>query len=192
MYKKGTRRGFFLTVTLLMLSSGMSSLYARSKAIGATFSYTGVAVSYEHTTKKDNSYLDLSLKAEFSEFTSGRSSYPGISTSLTWNSILKDWTTSEGNTVSIFAGPGVVAGYGKDYSNSKKTTSGESSDGVFFGIMGKIGVECRFIRRVNLTASISPVIGSHLIYNNGLVTMKWYRNGLYYALVPEIGIKYRF
>ena len=58
--------------------------------------------------------------------------------------------------------------------------------------MGKIGVECRFIRRVNLTASISPVIGSHLIYNNGLVTMKWYRNGLYYALVPEIGIKYRF
>ena len=30
------------------------------------------------------------------------------------------------------------------------------------------------------------------IHNNGLVTMKWYRNGLYYALVPEIGIKYRF
>ena len=86
----------------------------------------------------------------------------------------------------------MVAGYGKDYSKSKKTTPVESSDGVFFGIMGKIGVECRFIRRVNLTASISPVIGSHLIYNNGLVTMKWYRNGLYYALVPEIGIKYRF
>ena len=188
----GRGRGFFLTVTFFMLSSGLSSLYARSKAIGATFSYTGTAVSYEHTTKKDNSYLDLSLKAEFSEFTSGRSSYPGISTSLTWNSILKDWTTSEGNTVSIFAGPGVVAGFGKDYSKSKKTTPVESSDGVFFGIMGKIGVECRFIRRVNLTASISPVIGSHLIYNNGLVTMKWYRNGLYYALVPEIGIKYRF
>ena len=191
MFRKGRSIRFCLAM-ILLLSSGFSSLYARSKAIGATFSYTGVAISYEHYTRKDNSYLDLSLKAEFSEFTSGRSSYPGISTSLTWNSPLKEWSTSEGNTVRIFAGPGVTAGYGKDYSNSRKTMSDKSSDGIFFGIMGKVGVECRFSRKVNLTASVSPVIGSHLIYNNGIVTMKWYRNGLYHTLIPEIGIKYRF
>lgn len=191
MFRKGRGILSFLTMTLLF-SSGFSSLYARSRTIGATLSYTGVAVSYEHATKKDNSCLDLSLKVEFSEFTSSASSYLGASASLTWNSTLKEWTTSEGNTIGFFAGPGVVIGYGKDFPDCRNTTLNKVSDGVFFGIKGKLGVECRFTRKVNLTASVSPIIGSHLVYDNGLVTMKWYRKGLYYALVPEIGIKYRF
>lgn len=186
--------GLFSAVTAsLMLSSSVTSLHARPKAAGITFSYTGISLCYEHEIGKDRSYLDLSLKSEFSEYTLGRSEYPGISTSITWNSMLRQWTTSEGNIISIFVGPGVTAGYGKDFPESAKSgTSTGSYDGVFFGIMGRAVVECRFSRNVNLTAGISPIIGSHIVYNNGLMSMKWYRNGLYYALVPEIGIKYRF
>ena len=192
MHKKGRGVILALVMTFALSSSAVSSLQARSKAIGATFSYTGIAVSYERATDHENSFLDMALKAEFSEFTAGRSSYPGISASLTWNSILKRWVTHEGVGINLYLGPGVVIGYGKDYKGSETAASGLSSDGMFFGIMGRAGVECIFSRNINLTAGFTPVIGSHIIFNNGMVSMKWYRNGLYYALVPEIGIKYRF
>lgn len=183
MHKKGRGVILALVMTFALSSSAVSSLQARSKAIGATFSYTGIAVSHERYAGQENSFVDLTLKAEFNEFTAGRASYPGISASATWNSVLKKWITREESVISIFVGPGIVAGYGNDF---------KASPGFFLGIMGKIGVECAFSRNINLTAALSPVLGSHIIYNNGMVSMKWYRNGLYYALVPEIGIKYRF
>ena len=192
MHKTGRVGKILLMMTFLLSSSALLSLQARTKSIGATFSYTGISVSHESYTSHENSFLDLTLKAEFNEFTAGRSSYPGISASVTWNSMLKRWLTQEGVGINLYLGPGVTIGYGKDHKGAENAASGQSSDGFFFGIMGRAGVECEFSRNINLTVSFTPVLGSHIIYNNGLVSMKWYRNGLYYALVPEIGIKYRF
>ena len=132
---------------------------------------------------QSNSFIDLELKAENGEFYAGRSKYPGILASASWNHYLKQWKSDDGNNVSLFAGPGLAAGYCTDY---------KGADGIMIGLKGKIGVECNFKRNVTVSTSLAPIIGSHIVLKNGGVEMKYYRTGLQYALIPEIGIKYRF
>lgn len=183
MYKKGRPGIFIIIVAVLLASPALShGLYAQSRTIGGGISPNGVSVTYEHILK-DRSFIELSLKAEASELSFGRSSYPGASFSVTWNYILKEWISQEGNAINFFMGPGVIAGYTKDYM---------TTDGVMIGIKGRVGFECLFVRNVAISATLSPVIGSHIVYSEALTSMKYYRNGLRYALIPEIGIKYKF
>ena len=102
---------------------------------------------------------------------------------VVWNILIRQWTSSEGNALRFFAGPGVAAGY---------TTEYKSVDGIFFGLKGRMGCECEFKRNMLISMSISPIIGSHVTMPQGDLSMKYYKNGLIYSLVPEIGIKYRF
>lgn len=167
----------------VVLFLALLSSYAQPRSLGTSISYTGIAAEYEHRLPKDNSFLNVSLKAQMSEYNADRASYPGISASLTWTSILKQWQSSEGNTISFFAGPGATIGYEKDH---------KTAEGVFLGIKGRAGIECTFSRKIIISANIAPVIGSHIVYDNGLMSMKYYKNGLLYALVPEVSIKYAF
>ena len=156
---------------------------AQPKSAGATFSFTGLGVSYEHDFSEYDSFLDITLKSEHPEYLLGRSSYPGISAGIGWNIIIREWKSTEGNTLRFFAGPGAVAGYAAD----RKVI-----DGVFFGVKGRVGGECEFTRNILISISISPIIGAHIIMQQGDFSMKYYKNGLIYSLVPEIGIKYCF
>lgn len=160
-----------------------AALSAQPKSIGATFSFTGFAVSYEHELSGRNSFVEASVKAETSEMFLYRSEVPGISGSVTWNFPLKEWKSEEGNKLTFFAGPGLTAGCNNDYMQPY---------GVFFGLKGRIGVECNFARNFVISAFFSPTIGSHIEFFSDHLTMKYYRNGLIYSLVPEIGIKHRF
>lgn len=178
-------RGFILglvTATLL-LAMPLSRLYGQSKSFGATFSFSGFALSYEHDLKRYNSFVEASLKAETAELFLYRTVFPGISGSVTWNIPLKDWISSDGNRIVFFAGPGLVAGYGQDY---------KMPPGVFFGLKGRVGLECNFSRRVVISAFLSPILGSHIEYHSEHIIMRTYRNGIIWALSPEVGVKYRF
>lgn len=183
MYKKVRPYILLIFVTVLMAASTLShGLAAQPRTIGAGISFYGLSVTYEHMLK-DNSFLELSLKAESVELSAGRASYPGASASVSWNYILKEWKSEDGNAINFFIGPGVVAGYSSDY---------KTCDGLILGIKGRIGFECLFIRNIVISATISPIIGTHIVYNDVAASMKYYRNGLQYSLIPEIGIKYRF
>lgn len=179
------RNGFILGLLaatfFLTMSSSVS--YARPKSLGATFSFTGFALSYEHELERYNSFIEASLKAETSELFLYRADLPGVSGTVTWNIQVKEWLSAEGNRLTFFAGPGIIAGYGYDY---------KMPQGVFFGLKGRIGIECNFYRNVVISAFVSPVIGSHVEMYNDHLMMRYYRQGIAYALVPEIGIKYRF
>ena len=175
---------FWIYVTMMMACLLPSSLViAQPKSVGVSFSYTGISLSYEMNSHKSNSFIDLELKAENSEFYAGRSKFPGISASASLNYYLKQWCSDDGTSVNLFAGPGLIAGYCPDY----KTLSG-----VIFGLKGKLGTECIFNRNVLVSVAIAPILGTHLLLKDDAVQMKYYRNGLQYALIPEIGIKYRF
>ena len=175
--------GLKCILSVVVLFSALLSSYAQPRTLGASFSYTGISVNYEHALPKDASFLEAGIKMHMSEMNADRASYPGVSASLTWNSILKQWKSSQGNTISFFAGPGATIGYEKDH---------KTAEGVFLGIKGRAGIECTFSRKIIISANIAPVIGSHIVYDNGLMSMKYYKNGLLYALVPEVSIKYAF
>lgn len=167
---------------IIMGCTSVSYAYAQPKSLGTSYSFSGMALSYEHYLTND-SFAEISLKGETGEMFMGRTEIPGVSASFTWNMKIYDWTSRNGNTVSIFAGPGLTAGWGEDL---KKPSGG------FIGLKGRVGGECSFNRKVIISVSVSPVIGTHAVLLEDSIRMTYYRNGLLGAVIPEIGIKYRF
>lgn len=167
----------------VVLLSALLSSHAQPRTLGAAFSFTGISVAYEHSLQNRDAFLEFSLKSEQAEYYVRKSGHPGMSASFTLNSILKQWKSSEGNTINFYAGPGLIAGYCADY---------KTDMGPFFGLKGKVGVECCFERNATISLSASPIIGAHLLSNLEGFTMKYYKNGLIYTIAPEIGIRYRF
>ena len=159
------------------------SAYAQPKALGVVSSFKGFAVSYEHNLHKEDLFIEMALSADASEMFLYRADYPGISASFTWNHVFASWSLQDGAEMKLFAGPGLAVGYGKDF---------KAGNGYFFGLKGKVGIECSFERRVTVSACISPILGMHVIPYDEYLSLKYYRNGIFYSPIPEIGIKYRF
>ena len=172
---------YILVIAATIIS--LLPLHSQPKSLGASFTFSSIGIIYEHSVPSTNSFAEVYLKAETAEMFAGRSSYPGISASMTWNIIFKEWQTTEGNQIRLFAGPGAVLGYASDHNEP---------NGLILGLKGRIGSECIYTRYVSVSLSFSPVIGSHIVNYPDHYSMKTYRNGLYYSVIPEIGIKYRF
>lgn len=169
-------------VLCIVVFAAMSLAYAQPKASGASFSISGAGIMYEHYIDND-CFINADLRAELLAVFMNRNNSPGISASVSCNFILKNWTTENYGTISIFAGPGVMLGMSPDF---------RKENGGFFGLKGKIGAECRFDRNITVSLSLNPVVGSHIIIKDEHIEMKNYRNGLLNAAIPEIAIKYSF
>lgn len=166
--------------TAFLLS--MSTMNAQKKAVGCSFAFSGLGFSYEHYIESDN-FIAIDLNLDTDDYMWNRAPYAGVSADLVWNMVFAEKTTSYGNQLSFYAGPGVMLGYVTDL---------KDVPGLAFGLKGRVGVECRFKRPIMISASLSPVLGSHLTYNEGDLSMKLYRSGLMHIIVPEIGVKYAF
>lgn len=183
MYKEKESICKKLAATLILVLS-QSVSYAQPKSLGASFSFSGLALCYEHTLSGSESFIEVSAKAETSGFIIQGYPGAGLSGAISWNFPIKEWKSLNNNRILLFAGPGFICGYGLDT---------DASYGTFLGLEGRVGVECSFDRNIAISAVMSPVIGSHLeIRQDNHVMMKYYRRGLIYGMLPEIGIKYRF
>ena len=156
--------------------------YAQPRAVGTSYSLTGVGVTYEHSTG-DFNYLETSVRMELGEMFIGRTEKHGVSASFTWNRTLKEWTSDSGDCIRIFAGAGGSVGLCNDFSNDW---------GYHIGLKGRGGIECQYKRQICVSACLAPVLGTHLIIDKEHATMSYYRYGLINALIPEISIKYMF
>ncbi len=167
---------------LILCTFFLSEAHAREKALGATFSYAGIGLVYEHRID-DGSFMDVQLRMETSSMFSGRSNFPGGTASFTWNMIFAEKESREGNKIIFFAGPGAIAGFAGDLG---------STGGIMVGLKGRVGGECTFKRNVSISISISPVIGVHTGRTGSMMNMLLYKTGLLYGIMPEVGIKYAF
>lgn len=166
--------------TAFILSAGIMS--AQKKAVGLTFAFNGFGLSYEHNVESGN-FITIDLEMDTDDYMWNRAANTGIRADIIWNMVFAEKTSSLGNKVAFFAGPGVMAGYVTDLG---------PVPGAAFGLMGRVGMECRFKRPIILSACLSPIIGSHITYKDGDVKMKLYKSGLMQLVIPEIGIKYAF
>lgn len=178
-------KAIYILLATLIFSITISavSAFAQPKSIGLVSSFKGFAISYEHNLSKSDMFIEMSLAADASEMFLYRASYPGVSASLTWNHIFISRTIHDDIKMNIFAGPGITMGYGTDF---------KAGEGYFFGIKGRAGLECCFERRIIISACVSPVLGMHMIPYREYLSLRYYKNGIYYSPIPEIGIKYRF
>lgn len=171
---------FILPCIVVCASSFMS--YAQPKAIGGSFSFSGIGLMYEHFLSP-SCFVEADIRTETGEFFMGRTDIPGFSAAFTSNFILKEWKSANDNTISIFAGAGVAVGKSNDY---------HKADGHFFGMKGRAGIECLFDRNISISMSLNPVVGSHLIVFEDHAKLEYYKNGLMNLVMPEIGVKYAF
>ena len=179
MMKPENRKILLFTAFSLIFACGAAG---QAKNVGATFSPNGLAASYEHFIESE-SFIELSLKAECGDMFFGLSSYPGVSASITWNMIFARKESCNGNEIRMFAGPGMLVGWGNDFLRPP---------GFILGLKGRVGAECEFDRNVTVSASLCPVIGTHMKFFEDHVDMRCYRSGLISAVLPVIGIKYTF
>ncbi len=168
--------------TVILCTLFLSESHAQPKAVGATFSYAGIGLVYEHTTDS-GSFIDANLRMETTSVYNYLRKDPGISASFTWNMVFAELESREGNKIRFFAGPGAAVGFAPDL---------KAGHGLVVGLKGRIGGECTFKRKINVSLSISPVIGLHMTAKNGMTNMLLYKNGLMYSIMPEVGIKYAF
>lgn len=174
---------FRILTMILAVAFSLQLSSAQPKSIGATFSFTGLGLSYEHSMKDSDSFIEVSFKVETSEYYLYRSDFPGVSGSITCNFPIHTWKMEEGGEIIFFAGPGAACGFCNDF---------RQPSGFCFGLKGRAGFEWNFIRNITVSAFISPLIAYHIEPDKGNLMMKTYLNGLIYGLVPEVGIKYRF
>ena len=137
---------------------------------------------YEHYID-DDCFVNTDIHAELLAVFMNRNNYPGISASVSCNFILKSWTSHNYGTINLFAGPGIMLGISPDF---------RKENGAFFGLKGRVGAECRFDRNISISLCLNPALGSHIIIKDEHIEMKYYRNGLLNAAIPEIAIKYSF
>ena len=162
--------------------AAMSYCHAQPKALGTSYSISGISLTYEHYLNSE-CFLNTDLKAEMLTYFVNRNRTPGISASVSCNYIMKEWTSRNGNKILAIAGPGVVFGYSNDFRKDK---------GYFFGLKGRIGLECSFERNVSVSLTLNPILGSHMMLRDEYIEMRYYRNGIINTVLPEIGIKYTF
>lgn len=170
----------FLTIAAFSFLSDIAN--AQPRAAGATFSLSGVGISYEHANDGKR-FMEFSLKTELWEVFNDRMEVPGVSASFTWNLILKSWKSDEGNTLDIFAGTGLCAGFTHDY---------KQPYGCILGLKGRAGIECSYLRKVKLSVCLTPIIGTHIRKEDSTLRMGCYKSGIFNTIMPEIGVKYLF
>lgn len=176
-----------LISVMLLTAATLGTADAQSSSFGTTWSFSGIGISYDRID--DNGMiLHAGLELELSENFLGRRGEPGISGSVAWSRVIGQTESRNGNTVLFHAGPGIMAGYCKDF----RVEKGENQAGIAFGLMGRIGTTIVYDRNINISICLAPMIGVHLTSSDENTNMKYYRYGLLRALMPEIGIQYRF
>ena len=106
-----------------------------------------------------------------------------MSAAFTWNHIFAQAESRDGTPVKFFSGPGIAAGASKDFNGPR---------GLFIGLKGRVGAKFIYRRNVNISLSLSPILGIQLAKVDENFVTRTYRNGLLQTVVPEIGISYRF
>lgn len=155
---------------------------AQPRSIGTSYSISGIGLEYEHDLNRD-CFINAGIRAEMLAFFMNRNDSPGISASFSCNFTLKEWNSRNDNAIRIFAGPGVTAGLTHEF---------RKANGIFFGLKGRVGAECRFDRNVAVSICLNPILGSHLTIVDEHIEMRYYKAGLINAILPEIGIRYTF
>ncbi len=169
-------------VLSLTVCAAISYADAQPRSVGASFSFSALGATYEHTLNQD-SFINADIKAEMGPYFMDSTRLPGVSASLSGNFIISRWASRNGNTICAFAGPGITAGIAHEF---------KKDYGYFLGLKGRLGMECLFERKVSISISLAPTLGMHMTIVEGHLEMRYYKGGLINAMIPEIGIKYLF
>ena len=128
-------------------------------------------------------FNSFGMYADIYGISSLKASVPGIRFSFLHNVVLKQGSIGDGDaTYSLFAGPGVMAGYVLDR---------DMRQGVAAGLTGDIGVRFDFPSSFAVGIFLQGDLALHMKIHSQ-TTLSLYQNGLYQAWIPVLSISYNF
>jgi hypothetical protein len=175
------RNAIITLFTGLLLACSVSA-QSQSRSIGMSYSFSGIGVTYGQSVD-NNCFYDISLTAQLGEVFMNRTDCPGLSAAFTCNYIFHQWASSNGNIISMYAGPGMDVGFARDF---------RKEWGYLIGLKGRLGGMCVFDRNIAVSFSLSPTVGCHMTVADDNVRMEYFRYGLLGFIIPEVGIRFCF
>ncbi len=179
-------RGFFISLFLAVsVFSNVLETEARPRSAGASFSFNGSGIVYNHNVGKQ-SFLEVSAVLDYPLVILSETHSPGIKARCIYNFCLGNPSSD----LVWFAGPGLAAGYAHD--SGTGLMNGPFKYGIIAGICANFGFEYSFDVPVSISLCISPVLASHFTSANNVVGMHLFTSGLLFSLTPQLNICYAF
>lgn len=169
----------------MMMLSAVLSLSAQPRSVGALVGATGAKLSYQHSVSAEQ-FVSIDAGVDLGYNVSG---HPGAKITGTYNFIWAKPKWTKKGSWSIYAGPGISAGWAEDRVVIKdgEERSNSFPDGFVIGAVGQVGLEYRFEIPFQLALEIRPCIGLHVTGR----TASFYDNGLL-GFIPSLAIRYPF
>lgn len=154
---------------------------AQPRNTGGQFSLNGIELSYQHSVG-DSVFVDVNAGIDFIDILDVQTNIPGGKARVTYNFIFFK-KRYESGALSLYAGPGVLAGYIRN----------KGVFGPVLGICGRFGLEFNFESRpITFTADLMPALAVHMRTTGNYTSLDFFKNGLLYSLSPVLGIRYHF
>lgn len=149
--------------------------------------------------EKDGIFHTVTAYVDLYGIPSSRCLYPGFKANVSRQYSLKSWA-KDGYSISMYAGPGVSAGYVRDHDKGRGidlSTLISDNPGVAFAVSGDIGWRFDFGGFVALDLSFTAEAGVHVRRNEkekgyAATSLSIYNNGLMQALYPQLIILFKF
>lgn len=153
----------------------LAGMYFSPKSIEATFSVRGV----------ESFSSMVNIGADMCGVYNGKYSKPGVSLAYYGLFDILSCDLGKETALALYTGPGCHLGYVRD--------KGIDDYGLAAGLGGRIGVAFRFKSPFVVCIDFSAVLGCHITGQNEFENkMSIYKNGIYKAYFPQLGIKYSF
>ncbi len=154
----------------------------RRVSAGGFYSFKGCGLSVMFDTPEH--FSRATVLADFTGLLSGSHKEPGVQAGYWVLYPLARWDVFDDMSVRPYVGPGLQAGYVRDY---------DKGFGVVAALGAGAGFRADFSRRVSIDLGWTVSAGVHLQarnFHNTRATV--WQNGIYKILLPELSILYRF
>lgn len=153
------------------------------RGVGATFSPASSGIIYQHGLTSSTFY-ELSLEADYLRSVFREPSVPGVKLAYNYCIVFSQKEYEDGH-LHFYGGAGAMAGWVHDWFRS--------STGLVGGLTGTIGMEFVFRQPVCISLSMTPCVGFQFAgKDNEQISMKLYIDGVTWAFMPKLSIKYCF
>ncbi len=176
---------FKISLTIIAVLCAALSLSAQPRSVGALVGATGAKLSYQHRISAEQ-FVSIDAGVDLGYNVSG---HPGAKVTGTYNFIWAKPKWTRQGSWSIYAGPGLSAGWVQDRVVVKtgEERANSFADGFVVGVVGQVGLEYCFEIPFSLALEIRPCIGLHMTDR----TVSFYDNG-FLGFIPSLAIRYPF
>ena len=174
-----------LILTILIFATYCAVSTAQPRSAGVLVGAAGANLSYQHSLNADQ-FISIDGGVDLGYNISG---HPGAKVTGTYNFIWARPKWTKKGSWSIYAGPGLSAGWAEDRLVIKEgeERSNSFADGFIIGAVGQVGLEYKFEIPFQLALEIRPCIGLHITSNK----VGFYDNG-FLGFIPSLAIRYPF